>query len=386
MLPLDGIRVLDLGISTAGPYSARFLGDLGAEVIKVEPIDGENARSLSLRFGNVGYLFHVNNYNKKSVTLNVQSEEGRAIFLDLVAISDVGGENFALGTMDKWGIGYEACRVANPSIIFCSAKGFGLSGPAAGKKAFDTVVQGMSGLMDLAGQPGEPPVKAGPSACDLMTAGANAFAVMAAIAARRESESQLLDTSLFDMGVLATLPFWPAAARDAEGPHSLGNGHPDHAPFGLYACRDGQLVVNVRTDAEWAPLADLIGMPAAWNRPMRLAHREEIETGLQQWLAAQDVWPAANRLQGFGIPAAPVLDVAQASRAQAEAGDPVLIDIDHPVYGPMPLIRTPLAAGVAGTAIRRLQPTLGQHNDEIIGELLGRRSELPELRSKGVVG
>ena len=139
--PLEGIRVLDLGISTAGPYCARFLADLGAEVLKIEPLDGENARKLGLRYGGTGYLYHVNNYNKKSVSLQVQTVKGREIFLELVAKSSVVVENFAIGTMTKWGIGYEACRDVNPSIIYCSAKGFGESGPLKHKRAFDTVTQ-----------------------------------------------------------------------------------------------------------------------------------------------------------------------------------------------------------------------------------------------------
>ena len=134
-LPLEGIRVLDLGISTAGPYASRFLADLGAEVLKIEPIEGENARSLGLRYGDAGYLFHVNNYNKSSVVLRVQSPEGRRLFLELVERSDVVIENFASGTMDRWGIGYDACRQANPSIVYCAAKGFRTSSPLAQREA-----------------------------------------------------------------------------------------------------------------------------------------------------------------------------------------------------------------------------------------------------------
>ena len=137
--PLEGIRVVDIGISTAGPFGARLLGDLGADVIKIEPLDGENTRSLGLRYGDMGYLFHVNNYNKRSVTLQVQHPHGREVFLDLVAHSDVVIENFAIGTMDKWGIGYDACRGVNPSLVYCSVKGFGESGPMQELRAFDTV-------------------------------------------------------------------------------------------------------------------------------------------------------------------------------------------------------------------------------------------------------
>ena len=191
-LPLEGIRVLDLGISTAGPYAARFLADLGAEVLKIEPIEGENARSLGLRYGDAGYLFHVNNYNKSSVVLRVQSDQGRRLFLELVAQSDVVIENFASGTMDRWGIGYDDCRAVNPSIVYCSAKGFGENGALRDKRAFDTVVQGLCGLMDATGDADDPPLKGGPSVCDLMTAAANAMACASAIATRVPGESVFL--------------------------------------------------------------------------------------------------------------------------------------------------------------------------------------------------
>jgi crotonobetainyl-CoA:carnitine CoA-transferase CaiB-like acyl-CoA transferase len=180
--PLEGLRVLDIGISTAGPYAARLLGDLGADVIKVEPLDGENTRGLGLRYGDAGYLYHVNNYNKRSITLKLQHPRGRDLFLELVAKSDVVIENFAIGTMDKWGVGYAACREANPAIIYCSVKGFGESGPWAGLRAFDTVTQALCGLMYSTGKPGDPPLKAGPSVCDLMGAAVSSMAVMIAIA------------------------------------------------------------------------------------------------------------------------------------------------------------------------------------------------------------
>jgi crotonobetainyl-CoA:carnitine CoA-transferase CaiB-like acyl-CoA transferase len=384
-LPLEGLRVLDLGISTAGPYAARFIADMGAEVIKVEPLDGENSRGLSLRFGGVGYLFHVNNYNKKSVALNVQSETGRKLFLELVAKSDAVIENFALGTMDRWGIGYEACRAANPSIVYGTAKGFGLNGPEAGKRAFDTVVQAMSGIMDMTGKLGDPPLKAGPSACDLMTAMATATAVMTGLVSRVEGESQLLDAALFDMGALSMLPFWPAACRGEGGIHSLGNAHPKHAPFGAYSCADGPVMVSVTTDEQWHALARLLGLPASWGRVERKKHEKNIEAALSVWLAKRTGWEAASLLQESKIPAAPVLDVAQAASAPQLESDRPLISIGHPIYGEMSLIRSPVvAAGDVG--IRLQQPTLGEHNEEIIGGLLGYQEELPRLRSEGVIG
>jgi CoA:oxalate CoA-transferase len=384
--PLEGIRVVDIGISTAGPFGARLLGDLGADVIKIEPLDGENTRSLGLRYGDMGYLFHVNNYNKRSVTLQVQHPCGRDIFLDLVARSDVVIENFAIGTMDKWGIGYEACRGVNPSIVYCSVKGFGESGPMQELRAFDTVTQALCGIMHTTGKPGDPPLKAGPSACDLMGAAVSSMAVTAAIAARRKGESRFVDTALFDMGAFALTSLWPLAQqRPAEALRSIGNGHPLHAPFGDYSCADGRLMLTVTSDTQWQALAPLITLDPAWGRAARKSRESAIDAALAAWLAPQAAENAATTLQRHGIPAAPILDLAHVTASAQLAARGMVGEVLHPEYGKVPLIDTPLATGAKRTGPWRLQPGLGEHSDEVIGGLLGRADELASLRNERVV-
>jgi CoA:oxalate CoA-transferase len=385
--PLDGIRVVDIGISTAGPYASRLLGDLGADVIKVEPLEGENTRSLGLRYGDTGYLYHVNNYNKRSITLQVQHPRGRAIFLDLVARSDVVVENFAIGTMDKWGVGYAACREANPSIVYCSVKGFGESGPLQGLRAFDTVTQAMCGMMYATGKPGDPPLKAGPSVCDLMGASVSSMAVMAALVARVPYESQFVDTALFDMGACALTSLWPLArSGNADALRSLGNGHPEHAPFGDYACADGRVMVTVTRDSQWRALAPLVDMPIEWKRDMRLSHRAAIDVAVGAWAASRQAEAAATTLQSLSIPAAPILDLAQVAHSAMIESRRMTGTMTHPVYGDVPLINTPLAiAEQVNRGPRIQQPVLGQHNAEVIGELLGYGDELTSLRAEGVI-
>ncbi len=388
-LPLEGIRVLDLGISTAGPYAARFLADLGAEVIKVEPLDGENSRSLGLRYGDAGYLFHVNNYNKKSLALKVQSREGRELFLELAAVSDVVIENFAAGTMDKWGIGFEACRAVNPAIVYCSAKGFGESGALREKRAFDTVVQGLAGLMDATGFDGDPPVKGGPSVCDLMTAAASAMAVVSALVAREEGQGCFIDTALYDMGVWSLLWLWPeaTAAGGAVRATRIGNRHPAHAPHGAFACADGSVFVALTTDEGWRALAAWIGCDPAWTRAERKAGEDAIDAELTSALRPLAVADAVRRLQAMSIAAAPVQDLAAVAAHPLMAARELVTDVEHPSYGRIPLLRSPLAlAGARRPPIRALPPTLGQHGDEILGDLLGHRDALPAWRAAGVVG
>lgn len=386
--PLENIRVLDLGISTAGPYGARLLGDLGADVIKVEPLAGENTRSLGLRYGDAGYLYHVNNYNKRSISLKVQSERGRKLFLELVALSDVVIENFAIGTMDKWGIGYESCRAANPSIIYCSVKGFGESGPLRDLRAFDTVTQALSGIMYSTGEAGSPPLKGGPSICDLMGAAVSSMAVLSALVARRANQSQLVDTALFDMGALSLMSLWPVArATQPETLRGLGNTSPLHVPYSDYACADGRVMVAVETDSQWKALAPLISLPDTWENETRLERRAQIDAAVAGWLAGRNASAAAQELQEMGVPAAPVLDLGQVASSPHTFARNMIHEVSHPVYGDVPLINTPLAdAARPHRSPHRLQPTLGEHNEEIIGNLLGHGAELAVLREAGVIG
>jgi CoA:oxalate CoA-transferase len=379
--------VLDIGISTAGPYAARLLGDLGADVIKIEPLAGENTRGLGLRYGGQGYLYHVNNYNKRSVTLTLQHLRGRDLFLELVAHSDVVIENFAIGTMDKWGVGFAACREANPAIIYCSVKGFGESGPLAGLRAFDTVTQALCGLMHSTGKPGDPPLKAGPSVCDLMGAAVSSMAVMTAIAARAPGHPRFLDTALFDMGAIALTSLWPLA-RDGEPSslRSLGNAHPEHAPFDDYACADGRIMRAVPRVAHGRALSWVLRLPSGGGRAARLAHRDAIDSAIGAWVGARDMEQAANDLQALGIPAAPVLDLAQVANSAQMQSRRMIGTQHHAVYGDVPLINTPLAIGdEASRAPWRRQPLLGEHNAEVIGDLLGHAAELDALREQGVI-
>ena len=296
-------------------------------------------------------------------------------------------ENFAIGTMDKWGVGYAACRDANPSIVYCSVKGFGESGPFAGLRAFDTVTQALCGLMYSTGKPGDPPLKAGPSVCDLMGAAVSSMAVMTAIAARVPGQARFLDTALFDMGAIALTSLWPLATDGApESLRSLGNAHPEHAPFDDYACAHGRVMLAVTKDAQWRALGALVHLPANWDRNTRLAHREAIDAAVTSWLATRDMEEAAAQLQALGIPAAPVLDLAQVAISSQLRARRMIATQHHPVYGDVPLINTPLA--IADAEARepwRGQPLLGEHNREVIGDLLGHAGELDALREQGVI-
>jgi CoA:oxalate CoA-transferase len=380
--PLEGVSVLDLGISTAGPYSARFMGDLGADVTKVEPLDGENSRKLGLRYGGLGYLYHVNNYNKRSIALKVQDPRGRELFLDLVRQSDIVVENFATGTMNRWGIGYEACRKANPSIIYCSAKGFGDVGALKDRRAFDTVIQALSGVMFMTGDKEHAPVKGGPSVCDLMTAALSALAMTAALAKRRPGESQFLDCAMFDMGIWSLLEYWPAALQ-GKPLERCGNRHTSHAPFGAYDCADGKVFVTVTSDEQWRPLAEMLGLDPAWNEEERKRRENLIDAALQAFVKPRPSGWIAEVLQRHRIPAAPVWNLAQATAGGVFTDRAMVRESTHPVFGTIPLIQSPVFRDEASNVWRH-QPTLGENTDEILASV-GRADEAGELRTQGVI-
>jgi crotonobetainyl-CoA:carnitine CoA-transferase CaiB-like acyl-CoA transferase len=380
--PLEGVSVLDLGISTAGPYSARFMGDLGADVTKVEPLDGENSRKLGLRYGGLGYLYHVNNYNKRSIALKVQDPRGRELFLDLVRQSDIVVENFATGTMNRWGIGYEACRKANPSIIYCSAKGFGDVGALKDRRAFDTVIQAQSGVMFMTGDKEHAPVKGGPSVCDLMTAALSALAMTAALAKRRPGESQFLDCAMFDMGIWSLLEYWPAALL-GKPLERCGNRHTSHAPFGAYGCADGKVFVTVTSDEQWRPLAEMLSLDPAWSEEERKRRENLIDAALQAFVKPRPSAWIAEVLQRHRIPAAPVWNLAQATAGGVFTDRAMVRDSTHPVFGTIPLIQSPVFRHDASNVWRH-QPTLGENTDEILASV-GRADEADELRTQGVI-
>jgi crotonobetainyl-CoA:carnitine CoA-transferase CaiB-like acyl-CoA transferase len=308
--PLEGIRVVDIGISTAGPFGARLLGDLGADVIKIEPLDGENTRSLGLRYGDMGYLFHVNNYNKRSVTLQVQIRA--AAGLPRLVAHSYGDREWRSG---RWTSGIATTpAAASTRRSYCSVKGF--ANPArCGNCAFDTVTQALSGSCT---QRASRAIRrlGRASACDLMGG-----VVDGGHRGDRgpAGAKQFVDTALFDMGAFALTALWPLAQqRPAEALRSIGNGHPLHAPFGDHACADGRVMLTVTSRAQWRALAPLLGLDPVWDRAQRRAQAAAIDAALARWFAARGA-AGGGRLQRLGVPAAPIRDLASVTASAAAA-------------------------------------------------------------------
>lgn len=370
MKPLEGIRVLDLSRVLAGPYATALLADLGAEVIKLEPPSGDDYRHVGPFREGESALFTLNNRGKKSIALDLKDPAHLAMARAIAAQVDVVVENFRPGVADRLGLGAETLRAAHPGLIYCSISGFGQDGPCRDLPAYDIVVQAMSGLMAATGEEGGAPLKTGESMADLIAGLFGSWAIMAALVNRaRTGAGATLDVSMHDalFSMLTTshaLHLYAGAV-----PARVGNRHPLSTPFGCYATRDGQVVICVLNERQFAKLADLIGAPEAAADPRfasdesRTAHEPAVKALIETWSRGQTTAEAVAALSAVGLPAAPILDIAEAAASPQALARGLVADLDgQPVVGqPVRFDGTkPLAATPA--------PALGADLDAVRAE------------------
>ncbi len=403
---LQGVRVLDLTRVLAGPFCGQILGDLGAEVIKVErPGAGDDGRmygfsQLKDRDGNAtreSAFYLTANRNKKSVTVNLSKPEGQALIRKLAAECDVLIENYKVGNLKRYGLDYESLKQVNPRLIYCSITGYGQTGPMAERPGYDGLFQATGGLMAVtgipAGQPGAGPLKAGPSLVDVFTGHNAALAVLGALNQRhRTGEGQYIDVALLDCSVAMVSHIMQDYLVSGVAPPRLGNGGNGGGPADLINCKDGIIYITAGTDEHWRLLCDLMKRPDLFNdprfdtNPKRGRNRNELVAIINQWSMG---WQTADLLAGLdelGIPAArynelpEVFDDVQVQHRQLK------VTIPHPVSGEVSLIASPLAY-MSGSPMRYVAPpTIGQHSDEILREILKLSSEeIARLREMGVV-
>lgn len=391
---LDGVRVLDCTRMLAGPYASMILADLGCEVIKVEEPGGDPIRAMGPPWrGDQSAYFLAVNRGKRSVTLDLADPAGRALFLELVAVSDVVLDNYRAGVTDRLGIAPQDCRAVRPDIVTCSVTAFGAEGPYRDLPAFDLVLQALGGGMSVTGPPDGPPVRMGLPVGDLAGGVFAALGVVTALLHRaRTGVGRHVDLALLDVQV--SLLTYLAGYHWADGrvPGPQGNGHETVVPYDAFQGADGAgLVVAVFTERFWEPFCRVLDVPGLLERwptnAQRLAGRHELEKLLAARFAERPAAEWVERLRAAGVPVAPVHRVDQVlTDPQVLARGMVATTQPHPTAGAYPVLGDPLQHTGGGPRQYAPAPLLGQHTDEVIGGLLGHSAaEIAQWRRTGVV-
>ncbi|WP_437889633.1 CaiB/BaiF CoA transferase family protein [Phytobacter sp. V91] len=392
--PLSGVRVLDLSRVLAGPWCASLLNDLGAEVIKIEmPGSGDDSRSFTPHIGGESSYFMQLNHGKKSVTLDLKSEQGLAILKELVACSDVLVENFRPGVTARLGIDYPTLAAINPRLVYASISGFGQQGPMAHKAAYDHIIQAIGGIMQVTGQADGEPTRVGDAIGDVVAGLYGSWAVLAALLQRGISgKGQHLDVSMLDTMVtlqMVSLTQWigglPAAGR-------LGNAHPISAPMDSYRAQDGHIVIAVANDKLFRQLASAMEQPALVEDPrfitdpQRLANQQQLRQQIENWLADKTVSEAQAALDLAGVPASAVLRLDEILDSDYARQRELVKQIHHPQAGIIPIVPQPVKMSAASADPALMPPALGEHTHAVLRELLGMDEEtLALLHTQGVI-
>lgn len=392
--PLKGIRVIDLTRALAGPYAAMMLGDLGADVIKVESRDkGDDSRAWGPPFlaGESAYFLSVNR-NKRSITADLKTPGGKETLRRLIEGADVLLENFSAGTLGRLGFPWEELEELNPRLVYCTISGFGQTGPASKKPAFDLILQGMGGLMSITGPPQGPPSKVGIPIADIVCGMFAAYAVMVALYDRKESgRGQMIDTSLLD-GQVSLLTF--QAGRyfaTGEAPKPEGNRHPSVAPYQTFSASDGYVNVAVGNQNLWRRFCDALGLQHLVDDPRfaensgRLQNIEELDRLISDVMATLTVDEAIERLEKGGVPAGPVYNIEEVFAQPQVDHLNLRVPMEHATAGPIQVTGVPYRFSRTPGSLRQSPPTLGQHTDEILAEIGFTPAEIDGLRSEGAV-
>ena len=392
--PLKGVRVLDLTRVLAGPYCAMLLGDMGAEVIKVEePAKGDDTRGWPPFSGGESTYFMSVNRNKKSITLNLKAPEGREILKKLAKKSDVLLENFRTGTMEKLGLGYATLSKLNPRLVYCAISGFGESGPESHRGGYDLIVQAESGVMDLTGFPDGPPVKVGNSIADLVAGMSGAHGVTLALLARHKSRrGQKVEIAMLD--VMASLLTYQAGMYLNAGrtPARRGNEHPSIVPYEVFKAADGYLALGVANNSLWerccAALerSDLAKDQRYATEASRVENRATLVPLLNQVLAARSGEDWMKRLEAVGVPAGRIRTVPEVCESEHLRARGMLVALPHAKAGTVKMMGVPIRLHATPGRARTAAPVLGRDTDAVLTRVLGlRRADVQRLRKAGVL-
>lgn len=378
MQPLNGIRVLDLSRVLAGPYCTMVLGDLGADVIKVESPEGDETRGWGPPFANGESAYYLCvNRNKRGIAVDFKTEEGRKILHELVNQSDVLVENFRPGTLARFSLDFDSLAAVNPKLIYCSITGFGQTGPLRDQPGYDFMIQAMGGLMSITGEPNGEPMKVGVAVADLF-AGQNAvIAILAAVQARSQTgKGQHLDISLFDSQVAMLANVASNYLVSGNMPKRYGNAHANIVPYQSFQASDVWFVVAVGNDRQFEKLCEVIGKQELANderfgsNSERVKHRDELISLLKPVFLTKTSSEWLSMLEAARIPCGAINSLDKVfSLPQVEARD-MLVHMEHSKIGDLSLVGSPLKFSATPVDYKLPPPRLGEHTDEVLKELL----------------
>jgi crotonobetainyl-CoA:carnitine CoA-transferase CaiB-like acyl-CoA transferase len=392
-LPLKGVRVLDLTNVMAGPYCSMVLGDLGAEVIKLESLDGDSTRNFEPKVNDESYCFAVLNRNKKSIAVDLKSPQGREIVLKLAARCDIAIENFRPGVVKKLGIAYDDLKQVNPALIYASMSGFGQTGPYGRKGGFDIIAQGMSGIMMMTGHPGGRPAKVGIAMNDIACGVTTLYGILGAYIGRlRHGTGQYLETSLLEAGLAWSIWEFGAFFGGGEVPTATGTRHRRSAPYQAFRSGDGYVTIGASGDKLWRAFVTQVVEQPQWlqdprfeRNPLRVKNADALQEMIEAVLVTQPTAHWIERLDAAGVPGGPVYTYDQTLSDPQVQHRRMVYDIEHPKIGPMKTLGLPLKSSGELTQIRRPAPLHGQHSEEILREAGYSESQVRGLVDEGVV-
>jgi len=392
---LDGLKILDLSQILAGPYCTMVLGDLGAEVIKLEKLNGgDDTRQMGPFVNGESTSFFQINRNKKSITVNLKTDEGKEVFYRLAKEVDVIVENYRPGVAASLKIGYEDVKKINPGIIYCSISGYGQTGPYSHKGGFDLVAQGMSGIMSMTGEKGGRPLKSGVAVYDIGAGITAAYAILAAYVHKlKTGKGQHVDLSLAEIG----LPWfaWEAAAYFANGtiPTATGHRHRALAPYQAFRTKDSYFMLGCGNQRNWEKFCiDVIDRPGWIRDPrfidnkMRIENIEILEKEIENVLIEHDSKYWIERCEKAGVPAGPINNFDEAMNDPHYLARDMIQEVEHPVIGKMKMVGIPTKLSETPGEIRSASPVLGQHTVEVLSSIGYTEEELKKLEETQVIG
>jgi len=404
--PLEGIRVLDLSRVLAGPWAGQNLADLGAEVIKIErPKVGDDSRAFGPpwvkdsqgRDTRDSAYFTSANRGKKSITVNLQKPDGQELVRGLAEKSDVLLENYKVGDLARYGLGYEDLRKINPRLIYCSVTGFGQTGPYRERPGYDFMIQGMGGMMSVTGEPdgapGGGPQRAGVPIADIITGMYASIAVCAALAHRAQSGAgQHLDLALLDSQIALLAYQNTNYFATGKAPGRIGNLHPNIVPYQPFRAADGEVIIACGNDnlyrkfCEAAGCVELADDPRFASNGKRVENRAELTRLLGEIFRKRTKKEWVELLDAAGVPNGPINDIAQVFAEPQVQARGVKIELDHPVAGPLPMVASPMRFSGTPLEFKTPPPLLGEHTDEVLQNLLAKSpAEIARLRADGTI-